>query len=258
MGKREERQKNKSVAILKPVLESILGKFHKMIKSVWLISKYSEKEIVMGILIDDTKLRESDIKELELWIVRLSEKIQSQYNKKIYFIFELLKDYFEKIMQNRLDVFSELENSIVLYDPTGFLRPIQKLVAEGKIVGTRQSVIRLIMSVKKRLKSIEGIKINALGKMYESVIDSAEAALVAKGLAALTPKQISRQLEKFSKKKILAKKYVDYYNDIYSYYKQYEHDEVSTIDGKKLDKMVIMADRFIDRMKDLCREFSRS
>jgi len=250
-------ESKRNAGLLKIILEKMLEKFHTIIRSVWLISDVSENEIIIGMIVDDTKAREADIKELELFAVKLSDITEQKYNKKVYFIFELLTDYFEKIMQNRADIFSELKSSIVLYDPTGFLRPIQKLVAEGNILGTKESIIRLIISVKKHLRNIEDIKVEVLGKLYESVIDSIEAVLIAKGLEALTPKQAITQLEKFSKKRILSQRYVDYYKQIYSYYKDYEHGNIKSIDGKKLDSMITMADKFIDRMKDLCRELKR-
>ncbi len=255
---KNSRKTKVSMNIIKELLDGLLKKYSDIVKAIWVISPkdlLSKKPSIVVVLIDDTKAKEKDIKQLEVDAIQLSEKLEQKYEKKIYFDFELLTHYFEKVMQDRIDTFIEIKHALALYDPTGFLRPLQLLVEKGKILGTKESILRLIINVKSRMKDISKIKVEALAKIYEAVIDAAEAALIAWGYAALTPKYIAVQLDRiFVKKHKLSKRFVDYYKAIYDYYKQYEHDKIKVVDGAKLDELIKKADAFIDRMKELIEE----
>jgi uncharacterized protein (UPF0332 family) len=162
-------------------------------------------------------------------------------------------------MQNKIDVFSEIKNSAALYDPTGFFVPLQRLVEKGKILGTKENLTHFIVGVRKRLGDLREIKLRVLSSIYEAVIDAGQAPLIAANYAIPVQRGVAPALEKrFVKRGLLAKRYLDYFNDIVNYFKDFEHEKISKIEGKKLDDFTKKAILFIDRMEELSEEVIES
>jgi len=236
----------------------IIKKFGKNVKAVWLIPY--QKEILIVILIDDLGKKEKDVKKLiediKIFVLKLEEKLERELNIPISTDVILLTQYYEKLLENRIDVFIEIKQAISLYD-TGFFMPIKILVERGEIKGTKESMIKLIEEVRKNLSDVDYLKIEILSDIYSAVIDAAEAALFSKGVSFFVPKELPKLLEKhFLKEKKISKQVLDIFNRIYSLYKAYEHKKIK-IEGKELDELIKQADFFVDQMQHITREWAR-
>ncbi|MEM2478968.1 MAG: hypothetical protein QXJ92_02120 [Candidatus Pacearchaeota archaeon] len=205
-------------------------------------------------LINDLKANKRDIAKIKKDIVKIDSKIATELGISIHCNVALLREYFEKIMENRIDIFFEIKRAIPLYDPSGFFVPMKSLVEKGEIKGTKEALFKLITEVRVIMRDIERIKVNALSDIYSAVIDAAEGALMARGISFFVPKELPELLDRvFLKEKKIGKKTIEIFKRIYSAYKDYEHEE-KMISGKELDGLLKAADFFIDEMQRVARE----
>jgi uncharacterized protein (UPF0332 family) len=260
-GKMEKREegKEKGERIKEKLMDfanDIAKKFGKDIRAVWAFSR--AREFLVVVLVDNLGKSKSDVERLvekiRLYALKLEEKIEQEEGIQLHTDISLLTEYYEKLLENRLDIFLEVKQAIPLYD-TGFFIPIKILVDRGEIRGTRESMARLIEETRKNLMEADYTKVEVLSDLYSAVIDAAEAALLSRGISFFVPKELPSLLEKhFLKEKRITKQTLDIFNTIYNLYKDYEHER-KKIDGKQLDKLIQQADFFVDQMQHIVREW---
>jgi len=231
-------------------VKEVLAKYKKEIKAIWLLKHANEFLLVL--LVDDIKAGQEKIREIEIFALNLDEKIGKEYGVVLHTDILKVTSYYDALIENRIDVFLEIKKAICLYDPSGFFMPIKVLVEKGEIRGTKEAVFKLIMEVRKNMKELKHVKLEALSNIYTAVIDAAESALMARGISFFIPKEIPKLLDKeFFRKKLISKKTLEAFKEVYNAYKAYEHGEIEEINGKKLDELIKKADIFISEMQDL-------
>jgi uncharacterized protein (UPF0332 family) len=235
--------------------EQIVKKFGKDIKAVWLVPY--QKESLLVILLNNLGKSDKEIKELVENIKIFALKLEEMEGKeKMSVDVVLLTHYYEKLLENRLDIFAEIKQAVMLYD-TGFFMPIKILVEKGEIRGTKEAMIKLIEEVRKNLNEVDYLKIEILSDIYSAVVDAAEAALFSKGVSFFIPRELPGLLKKhFLKEKRITKQTLDIFLAIYNLYKEYEHKKIK-IDGAELDKLIQQADFFVDQMQHITREWAK-
>lgn len=248
--KRKTEKKDGEKEAIEEFVREILEKYKKEIKAIWGFNL--EREWVINLLVDDLKINEEKIDEIKVYALKLDEKIEKKHGVTLHTKLLKVTRYYDYLIENRIDIFLEIKKSVCFYDPSGFFNPIKILIEKGEIKGTKEAIYRLITQVKKNMKELREIKLDVLGKIYSSVIDAAEAALIVKGVSFFIPNEIPKALEReFLGKKLISKKTFNAFEDIYNTYKAYEHGEIEEIDGKKLDELIKKADLFITEMQDL-------
>jgi uncharacterized protein (UPF0332 family) len=236
--------------------EQIVKKFGKDVKAIWLVPY--QKESLLVILLNNLGKSDKEIKELveniKIFALKLEEKMEGKEKMSVDVV--LLTHYYEKLLENRLDIFAEIKQAVMLYD-TGFFMPIKILVEKGEIRGTKEAMIKLIEEVRKNLNEVDYLKIEILSDIYSAVVDAAEAALFSKGVSFFIPKELPGLLKKhFLKEKRITKQTLDIFLTIYNLYKEYEHKKIK-INGAELDKLIQQADFFVDQMQHITREWAK-
>jgi len=244
---------------LQNFIQQVVRKFGKEIKAMWAV--IHQREILLVILVNDIGKERSKIERLiekiKLYALKLEEKLKAEIKTSISTDVVLLTEYYEKLLENRLDIFAEVKQAIPLYD-TGFFIPIKILVERGEIKGTKESIVKLVDGIRKNLNEVDYLKVDILSDIYSSVIDAAEAALFSRGISFFVPKEIPGLLEKyFLKEKQITKNTLDIFNAIYRLWKDYEHEKIK-IEGKKLDKLIIDAEFFVDQMQQITRKWIKA
>ena len=251
-------EKAKKFDALKEFCASLIKHYKKFIKAIWLLhaeDSLKEKEVTLIALLDDFKTDAIAKKQIELVAAESEKKITEKYGLHIHVGFSMLSEYFESLMQNKIEVFSEINASEALYDPTGFFLPLQKLVRRGKIHGTKENLLYLIMNVKERIKKISDYKIGILASIYAAVIDAGQAPLIAGNFSIPVQKEVAFELQKnFVRKNMLDIRFVHFYNEIVNVYKDLEYGKIKNIEGGFLDSLIKKAKAFIERMEELTAE----
>lgn len=144
-----------------------------------------------------------------------------------------------------------LRDGVALLD-TGFFEPLQRLLKQGRIRPSEESVWRYFGRSPMTLLNSRWHVLQATLDLYWAVIDSAHAALMRKGVVPPTPEQVADQLEKnFVHHHLLEKRYVETMQRFYGLSKKITHREIKEIRGEDYEKYYQEADDFVRRMKRL-------
>lgn len=144
-----------------------------------------------------------------------------------------------------------LRDGVSLID-IGFFEPMQKLLKQGRIRPTPESVWRYFGRSPRTLLNSRWHLLQATLDLYWGVIDSAHAALMHKNEIPPTPEHVADMLEKvFVKHKQLEQKYVESMRKFYKLSKMISHRELKEIKGQEYEKLYLEADEFIRRMRRL-------
>ncbi len=252
-------QKETTIKAIKAFCDPLLKKHAKIIKAIWLL-RTEAKEINLIILIDNLTgfaVDRINRKQFELDVLKQEKAVLKKFKIPVHTGFYEMTDYFNKIMENDLAVFAEIKNSVDVYDPTGFFAPLKELVKRGKILGTKESLIRLITSVKARFKNLHDLKLEALDNIYSAVVDAGQAALLAANYSIPIQKDVAKHLKVcFVAKGLLEKRYVDWLDKIVKTFKGFEYGKIKYMTGKEIDDLVDKGKDFIERMDSLIGEIS--
>lgn len=241
---------------IKTFCDYILKKHSKSVVSVWVIKTPKEAvgELFLMVLVNDIR-SPSAVRKIEKDAAKVEEAVFNNLDIRMHSGFYKLSRYFESVMKGDKDMFAEIRNSFPVYDPTGFFGPLKKLVESGKIVGTEESLMKLIYDVKERYSDIEKIKIHILENVYSAIVDSGQAAILSLGITYPSHKDIASQLEKhFVRKHKLEKRYASYCRDVIGFLKDVEHKKTKQVSGRQLDMIIRKGSMFLERMKELVED----
>ena len=135
---------------------------------------------------------------------------------------------------------------------SGFFEPLQKLLQQGRIRPSEESVWRYFGRAPRTLINSKWHLLQATLDLYWAVIDSAHAALMRKNEVPPTPEHVADILDKvYVKHRLLEKKYVETMKKFYKLSKAITHREIKSISGPEYEKHYTEADAFVKRMKRL-------
>ncbi len=170
--------------------------------------------------------------------------------------FYKLTNYWNVIRHGSPIVFSEIRNGIEIYDPTGFFRPLKKLLELGRIPGTKEAMRALIISSPKRVIKVKELhKSKIISEIYDAVISAGQAILITEGVSPPIPKKIPEKLRQhLVKSNEMLEKDVVKCEEIIKVWKNYEHGNKIELEGKEIDKLVAKGMDFIDEVEELMIE----
>jgi predicted nucleotidyltransferase/uncharacterized protein (UPF0332 family) len=134
----------------------------------------------------------------------------------------------------------------------GFFLPLQKLLKQGRIRPSEESVWRYFGRAPRTLLNSRWHVMQATLDLYWCVIDAAHAALMRKNEVPPTPEHVADMLEKvYVHNKLLEPKYVDVMRRFYRLSKMITHREIREIKGSEYEHYYLEAEEFVRRMKRL-------
>jgi len=144
-----------------------------------------------------------------------------------------------------------LRDGVGLID-VGFFEPMQRLLKQGRVRPSEESVWRYFGRSPRTLLNSRWHLLQATLDLYWAVIDSAHAALMRKNEIPPTPEHVADLLEKvFVKHKLLNSKYADTMRKFYRLSKMITHREIKEITGSEYEKLYLEADEFVRAMKKI-------
>jgi len=232
--------------------------FDQMIKSVVLFGSSAKKvstpesDIDIIIIIDDVAVRWDN--ELIAWYrEELGKLIKANpYRKALHINSVKLSTWWADLMKGDPVVINVLRYGDALIDFGGFFNPLKILLKEGKIRSTPESIYTLLQRAPGHMTRARQSMLAVLDGLYWTMVDSAHAALIAANVMPASPEEIPEILTKtFVKKKMLNKKYVNYYYEIHSVAKDIVYGKTMRVRGKDLDNWIELADDFLGEMAKL-------
>ncbi|MBN2101717.1 MAG: hypothetical protein JW716_02500 [Candidatus Aenigmarchaeota archaeon] len=258
-GQKEPPKMSKNAKAIKEFTDLIMKDHKDIIKSMWIFSVEDiskSKDFTVILLLNDLE-HEYKLGDVAKTVKEAKKIALDKYEINLHAGYYKVTEYFEKIMENDLDVFNELKNSIPVYDPSGFFRPLKKLLEKGEILGTKESLMRLGDGITARFRTIHSLKLNVLENLFNAVVDSGQALLISKKYPIPLQTQVPEMLETLTKNDgIIEKRYVKYCKDVISVYKDVEHEDKKDIRGWELDILSKKAGDFVQRVVEIMEKDS--
>ncbi|MAH47611.1 hypothetical protein CMI37_17460 [Candidatus Pacearchaeota archaeon] len=249
----------------------VLKKFEKYVTS-YIISgslvrgtTHKDSDVDIFIIIDDTDVKRMPRLELKeklrgiifSYIQEASAiaGVKNLLNVQVY----LMTEFWEAVKDAVPVMFTFIRDGVPLYDRGTFL-PWKSLLRMGKIKPSPEAIDMFMSSGDKLKENVDRRLMDiAVMDIYWGVLTPSQGLLMLYGLAPPTPKETVKLIREvlYEKEKLLEKKYVDIFESVISFYKDYEHGKNKTISGVDLDKMAKDAYDYMARLKELREQIEK-
>lgn len=232
--------------------------FKEVIKSIILFGSVPKKEttkksdIDLIIIVDDCTI-EWDQELIAWYREELAKLIAKQkYAKDLHVNTVTLSTFWEELRAGEPLIINVIRYGEALIDFGGFFTPLKILLAKGRIRPTPEAIFTTMKRAPDHLGRAKGSILGSVEGFYWGCVDAAHAALMAVDEVPPSPEHIGDMLnEIFVDKKMLNKKYVDYYEDVRHAAKRIVHGEITEIKGKHIDELREKANEFVKVLRDL-------
>lgn len=208
------------------------------IKAIWLltIEDILDTDNVTLVVLKDMNADD----RVESALENAREEITEEYSFKINTETVKLSDYWQDIRNTDVETFSELRESISLYDPEGLVEPIKKIVEEGDLEDTLESMMEEIQeSPEKIVNPSQKAKLNALQKLYNSSVEMCQAALLKVGVSPPVQKKVPEEMQKHlvNETHLISEEDVKTIEKVIKMWKDFEHGQKESLDSKELEEL---------------------
>ncbi len=212
-----------------------------------------DSDIDVAFIVDDTDVKRMTREEVRMRIFRMvagdAAEIDPNFNIQVY----VLTSFWESIRDAHPVIFTLLRDGVPVYDQ-GMFMPWRILLKTGKIKPTPEAIDNFIKSSGMLRKSVKrDLKEMVIERLYYSILNLAQAALMFYGVAppvhSETPKLVE---EYFVNKGLLDKKYARWVQEIVKVRKDIEHGKrKEEVTGKEVDDWLEKSEEFEKAMKEL-------
>lgn len=243
----------------------VYERFDKIVKSVILFGSTTKKtdvsnsDIDIVIIIDDVSINWSS--ELIVWYREELDRIlrKNPYDKKLHINTIKLSTWWEDLMRGDPVVINVIRYGEAMLDFGGFFEPLKFLLLKGKIRATPEAIYNSLKRAPQHIARSKMAELSSIEGVYWSMVDSAHAALISRGVLPPSPEHIPLNLkEKFVDEKRLKMKYVSWYKDLSVLHKKISRGEIRDLKGVEIDLWQERAEEFLREMSRLVGEMVES
>jgi len=177
-------------------------------------------------------------------ISRLQSRYKAQKAKVL-----LTEEFFRDVMEYNTKLLVSIRDGRILHDSLDIVKVIGINIKKGLMAGTKEMLLRKFMLIRKEIKEIESVKSQVFENVYTSCLESAQAALIMKGRAILTPRIVPELLRVFLLGKGLERTHIKYCDEIIWTYKSLEHKRIPPLTGEEIDALSQKGELFRDAVK---------
>lgn len=187
----------------------------------------------------------------------ISENLVLGISSRLHVTTLRLTTFWEYIKVGDPIIINMLRDGVPLID-TGFFEPLQRLLFQGRIKPTYESIYSYFQRSTKTLHNSKLHLLQGTIDLYWAVIDAAHAALMAVGEMPPTPEHAADLIhEKLVKTKMLEERYSVIMRNFYYLFKQILHREVREISGEHYMHYYKQAEDFVQRVQKLLDHIER-
>ncbi|MEM5804505.1 MAG: hypothetical protein QXU82_01510 [Candidatus Aenigmatarchaeota archaeon] len=248
-----------SIEAVKSFVEKVTGKYKEIVKAIWLIKEGKQHTLLM--LLDDTRgLDEASLRMIKLEAPAIAAGVEKEKGVLMDVNFYMLTDYWELLRHGSPVTFAEIREGLPVYDPSGFFIPMKKLLAQGRIPGTKEAMRSLLEEAPLKLLRIERFfMFKIIDELAMAVIDAGQAPLLLIGVTPPIPKELPEKLRThFVEKGMLEAEYARYAEEMVRLMKGIEHGEKKSVEPKEIEEAMEKTGRFVERMEKLMQALSKA
>ncbi len=223
---------------------ALLDRYKAQIKSIWV----SENTINVLVL----EVSKARFGEIAKFGADLMSRINRDYKSDLKPNILRVEDYFRDVLEGDVLTYSKIREARLLYDPSHFVSPIKRMVKTGQVMGTKEALLQKFILINQHFRAIKKLKMKVLDNIYMAVIETAQAALLARDRPIPTPKQVPLFIRKyFVNTGVLEPRFHKQCESIVRTFKDIEHEKRPVLSGKELDRFEKQAGEFIERLREL-------
>jgi len=239
----------------------VYKKFDKLLKSVILFGSTAKQTQVAGsdidiiLLIDDVAVTWDQ--ELIAWYREELEKTikANPYQQALHINTVKLSTWWEDLIRGDPVVLNIIRYGESMIDLAGFFDPLKYLLIKGKIKSTPEAIYSALQRAPMHISRSKMAELGAIEGVYWSMVDSAQAALIAANVPPVSPEHIAVDLkEYFVNSGKLKMKYVVWYRDLLVLHKKIVHGEINNLKGVEIDAWQDRAEEFLSVMAQLVKD----
>ena len=236
-------------------------KFNKLVKSIILFGSTIKQTNVQGsdidiiIIIDDVSIDWNQ--ELIAWYREELDKIlkSNPYKKNLHINTIKLSTWWDDLMRGDPVVINVLRHGESIIDLAGFFEPLKFLLIKGKIRSTPEAIYSALKRAPMHFLRSKSSELNCIEGLYWAMVDSAHAALMARGILPPSPEHIPIHLkEAFINEGKLKMKYLSWYRGLLVLHKKIVHREINELKGVEIDAWQERTEEFLRVMGELVKE----
>jgi len=242
----------------------VYSQFSKIIKSIVLFgstakgSSEQKSDIDLVIIVDDCTIQWDA--ELVAWYrEELGKLIASNpYKKSLHINTIRLNTWWSEMMRGEPIIVNIIRSGEALIDFGGFFNPLKVLLEKGKINNTPETIFIALNRAPAHMARSKSAIVNAMEGLYWACVDSAHAALMAAKQTPPSPEHIPEMLQEYLvKQKLLSRKFVDWYSDLYLLTHKIFRNELTQIKGKEVDEWQERTDLFVREMAKIVDKLTK-
>tara|TARA_Y100000310_G_scaffold340494_1_gene436454 strand:- start:623 stop:1537 length:915 start_codon:yes stop_codon:yes gene_type:complete len=239
-------------------------RFNKLVKSIILFGSTTKQTSVAGsdidiiIIIDDASIKWDQ--ELISWYREELEKVvkENSYRKSLHVNTIKLTTWWGDLLKGDPVVLNIIRDGRSLIDFGGFFEPLKYLLVTGKIKSTPEAIYSLLQRAPLHISRSKASELNIIEGLFWSMVDSAQAALIAVGKNPPSPEHIPMNLKQtFVGNGKLKTKYVVWYRDLLVLHKEIVHGKITELKSVQIDEWQEKAEQFLKVMEKLVNDIVR-
>jgi predicted nucleotidyltransferase/uncharacterized protein (UPF0332 family) len=206
-------------------------------------------DIDILIIVDDASIiLTADVAETYRIIV---EKLVVDISPRLHITTLKLTTFWEYIRSGDAVGINILREGVPLLD-TGFIRPLQILLFQGRIRPSAESIWAYYSRAPVTLSNSKWHLLQGSVDLYWAVIDSAHAALMKLGEMPPTPEHVADLMEqRMVKTGLVHQKYATTMRNFYKLSKMILHREIKQVSGAEFERYYSDAEDFVSTMKKI-------
>jgi len=233
----------------------VYEKFGRIIKSIVLFGSLPKKKNVKGsdidivIILDDCSVQWDQ--ELVAWYREEISKLirKNPYSKPLHINTVRLSTWWTEMLRGEPVIINIIRYGQALIDFGGFFNPLKVLLSKGKLKSTPEAIYVMLQRAPTHLLRTKAALLNSIEGMYWAMVDSSHAALIAAKKLPPSPEHIGELLiETFVEKRMLNKKFVNWYNEIYKIAHDILHGKIKGIKAVDIDMWQKRTDTYLQEM----------
>ncbi len=261
VGKQKEDFHKEDMQVAYKFANQLFKEFGNFLKAVVLFGSTArgdkaEKDIDILIIVDDVTI-DFTPEVIETYRIIIEKTIVS-LTERLHVTSLKYSTFWEYARSGDPVAINILRDGVPLID-SGFFKPLQALLAEGRIRPSPESVWTYFGRAPRTLHNARWHVMQAALDLYWSVVDSAHAALMMLNVTPPSPEHVGDLLENMLVARgLLDKKYVKTMQKFYFLQKKIVHREIADLNGKEFEGLYAEAQDFVSTMKAFIesREFA--
>lgn len=261
VGKQKEDFHKEDMQIAYKFANQLFKEFGNFLEAVVLFGSTArgdkaEKDIDILVIVDDVTI-DFTPEVIETYRIIIEKTIVS-LTERLHVTSLKYSSFWEYARSGDPVAINILRDGVPLID-SGFFKPLQALLAEGRIRPSPESVWTYFGRAPRTLHNARWHVMQAALDLYWSVVDSAHAALMMLNVTPPSPDHVGDLLENMLVARgLLDKKYVKTMRKFYDLQKKIVHREIADLNGKEFEVLYAEAQDFVSTMKTFIesREFA--